>query len=109
MIGYESESDEAVVKEATQKELQCMEQNTVGYEEMVLLVPVGEAVGVFRVGTEVPAKVLGELMVLAKGLGDILQKVYAIRSRLVYYDKDCRTLNQLAQQFYSKYLELPCP
>lgn len=67
--------------------------------------PVGE-IGVFRVPTEkdMSAKTLESLLVLANGLGDILKKIYSIRSRLEYYNRDCRSLNQLAQHFCQRYL-----
>lgn len=52
------------------------------------------------------AKTLENLFALSRGLGDIIHRIYLIRNRLTYYDRDCRSLNHFARCMYDKLLDM---
>lgn len=111
---YGEDGIQEVVR-ATESERECLGGVVVSDDGDRQVVPVlgedAQQVGVFQVvlEKEMSAITLENLLVLARGLGPILQKIYSIRQRLTYYSNDCRSLNQLAQQFYTCYLSLTHP
>lgn len=67
-----------------------------------------EPVGLFCVPLQqdLDSKTLENIIELAKGIGEMLSKVYRIRNRLTYYDRDCRSLNHIAESMFGRLLDM---
>jgi hypothetical protein len=115
---HSEEPHEPQVQSASGKELSCLEllNDNVVYDseegQRIMLLPVSsstdEPVGLFHIPLEqdMSAKTLENVFALSKGLGEILRRIYLIRNRLTYYDRDCRSVNHIAQCMYSRLLEM---
>ncbi len=77
-----------------------------------MLIPIftseGQTIGLFKLKLyeQIAVRYLQNVLSFGKGIGNILSKIYKIKSRVMYYEKDSRTLNEICKKIFMKYSEI---